>query len=64
MVLKDIKIMLRLDTDMYFIVKPNGEKLKNAKGVIYFADIKDAEKARKNYFRQSTPFERGSEVTA
>ncbi|GHU55165.1 hypothetical protein AGMMS49975_16590 [Clostridia bacterium] len=53
-----MKIKQRLDTGLFFIVKENDEFLKNAKGIIYFADMRDAEKMVQHIKRHNTAFER------
>ncbi|MDR0818759.1 MAG: hypothetical protein LBN43_04215 [Oscillospiraceae bacterium] len=52
-----MKIKQRLDTGLFFIVKENGELMKNARGIIYFADIRDAEKMVQHTKRHNTAFE-------
>ena len=53
-----MKIKCRLDTGKFFIVKENGDLVRNAKGIIYFDDIVDAEKFIIHYKRHNTAFEK------
>ena len=49
-------IKQRLDTGMFYIVKENGELFSNLKGVVYFTDIRDAEKMKKHIERHNKAF--------
>jgi len=52
-----MKIKQRLDTGMFFIEKENGELFSNLKGIVYFSDIRNAEKMKAHIERHSKPFE-------
>lgn len=51
-----MKIKQRLDTGMFYVVKENGEACKNGNGIIYFADIRDAERFKAHYIRHNKAF--------
>ena len=51
-----MKVKLRLDTGMFFIIKENGELFRNPSGVVYFADIQEADRMIAHIERHSKPF--------
>ena len=51
-----MKIKQRLDTGMFYPGKKSGEIFSNLKGIVYFVDIRDAEKMKAHIERHNKAF--------